>query len=58
MIDQEERAAVGLDNLRSGLDDQAQQPVQVALRDQRLSGLEDSGELAKSLLLTIHGGGV
>ena len=53
-IDEEQRAAVGLDHPRRGVDDQLQQPIEIALGDERFRDVEDPSELLDALLKPVH----
>ena len=53
-IDEEQRAAVGLDHPRRGVDDQLQQPIEIALGDERFRDVEDASELLDALLKPVH----
>jgi hypothetical protein len=54
VVDEEERAAVGLHHPGGGADDQLQQTIEVALGDQRLRNIEDSSELLDPLAKLLH----
>ncbi len=54
MIDEEERAAVCVHHARGGLDDEVQQPVEIALGNQRFRDFENTAESLDALLELVH----
>jgi PAS domain S-box-containing protein len=53
-VDEEERAAIGVDHARGGVHDELEQAIEIALRDQRLGDIEDATQLFDALLKLVH----